>query len=41
MKRKWLSTAALVCGAMMVGACEQRAKNGDIVIIDFAGFLNG
>lgn len=41
MKRKTLSTAVLVCGAMMVGACEQRAKSGDIVIIDFAGFLNG
>ena len=41
MKRKMLSTAVLVCGAMMVGACEQRAKNGDVVIIDFAGFLNG
>ena len=41
MKRKMVSAAAVICGAMMVGACEQPAKNGDVVVIDFAGFLNG
>ncbi len=41
MKRKLISAAAVVCGAMMVGACEQHAKQGDVLIIDFAGFLNG
>ena len=34
-----MSAAIAVCGAMMVGACEQAAKKGDTVIIDFAGFL--
>ena len=41
MKRKLIAAAAVVCGSVLVGACEQHAKNGDVVIIDFAGFLNG
>ena len=41
MKRRLISAAAVVCGSMLVGACEQPAKNGDVVVIDFAGFLNG
>lgn len=36
-----MSAAALVCGSVLVGACEQPARKGDVVIIDFAGFLNG
>ena len=39
--KRFLSVAMLVCSAVMLTACEQRAKNGDVVIIDFAGFLNG
>lgn len=41
MKRRLISAAAVVCGSVLVGACEQHARNGDVVIIDFAGFLNG
>ena len=41
MKRKLISAAAVVCGSVLVGACEQHAKNGDVLVIDFAGFLNG
>lgn len=41
MKRKLISAAAMVCGSMLVGACEQPAKQGDVLIIDFAGYLNG
>ncbi len=38
---KKLMTAAAVCGAMMLGACDSNAgaQNGDTVVIDFAGFL--
>jgi len=39
--KKMMSAAIAVCGAVMVGACEQPAKQGDVVVIDFAGFLNG
>ncbi len=32
-----------ICGAAMLGACDSNAgaKNGDTVIIDFAGFMDG
>ncbi|MGI5845806.1 MAG: FKBP-type peptidyl-prolyl cis-trans isomerase [Alphaproteobacteria bacterium] len=34
--------AAIVMGsAIFVGACDSGAKQGDTVIINFAGFLNG
>lgn len=38
---KKFMTAATLCGAMMLGACDSNAgaKNGDTVVIDFAGFL--
>ncbi len=34
-------TAATLCGALALGACDSNAgaQNGDTVIIDFAGFL--
>ena len=40
--KKFMSAAAL-CGALMVGACDSNAgaQNGDTVVIDFAGFLDG
>ena len=41
MKRRLVSAAAVVCGSVLVGACEQHARKGDVVVIDFAGFLNG
>ncbi len=28
-----------LCGAVMVAGCDKGAKNGDTVVIDFAGFL--
>lgn len=28
-----------VCGALFLGACDSGAKNGDTVVINFAGFL--
>ncbi len=38
---KKLMTAATLCGALALGACDSNAgaQNGDTVIIDFAGFL--
>lgn len=32
-----------ICGAAMLGACDSNAgaQNGDTVVIDFAGFMNG
>lgn len=36
--KKILSLAAL-CGVVALAGCEKTAKNGDTVIIDFAGFL--
>ena len=32
-----------ICGAVMLAACDSNAsaKNGDTVIIDFAGYLDG
>ena len=40
---KKLMGAAAVCGALMMGACDSNAgaKNGDTVVIDFAGYLDG
>ena len=37
---KKLMSAAAVCGALMMGACDSNAgaQNGDTVVIDFAGF---
>ena len=36
--KKILSLATL-CGVVALAGCEKTAKNGDTVIIDFAGFL--
>ena len=36
---KKLMGIAAVCSAALLGACDKSAKNGDTVIIDFAGFL--
>lgn len=35
--------AAAVCGALTLGACDSNAgaQNGDTVVINFAGFLDG
>lgn len=40
---KKLMSAVAVCGAMFLGACDSNAgaQNGDTVIIDFAGFMDG
>lgn len=40
---KKFMTAAVIGGAMILGACDGNttAQNGDTVVIDFAGFLNG
>jgi len=40
---KKFMTAATLCGAMMLGACDGNAgaQNGDTVVIDFAGYLDG
>ena len=40
-KDEKLMTAATLCGALALGACDSNAsaQNGDTVIIDFAGFL--
>lgn len=48
---KKIMSVAVLCGAAMLSACsdnnpnkcnsETAAKNGDTVIIDFAGYLNG
>lgn len=36
-------SAVAVCGAIFLGACDSNAgaQNGDTVIIDFAGFMDG
>ncbi len=36
---KKIMSLFLVCGAMVLCGCEKVAKNGDTVVIDFAGFL--
>lgn len=40
--KKFMSAAAL-CGALVLGACDSNAgaQNGDTVVIDFAGYLDG
>ncbi len=40
---KKLMSAVAVCGAIFLGACDSNAgaQNGDTVIIDFAGFMDG
>ena len=40
--KKFMSVLG-ICGAMILTACDSNAgaKNGDTVIIDFAGYLNG
>ena len=38
--KKMMSVLAM-CGAFALGACDSGAKNGDTVVIDFAGFDNG
>ena len=40
---KKLASILGICGAFMMAACESNAgaKNGDTVVIDFAGFDNG
>lgn len=41
MMKKFMSIFA-ICGALFLGACDSgKAKNGDTVVIDFAGFLDG
>ena len=36
--KKIMGVVAL-CGVAMLAGCEKTAKNGDTVVIDFAGFL--
>jgi trigger factor len=36
--KKIMSVFAIV-GALFLGGCDRAAKNGDTVVIDFAGFL--
>lgn len=42
---KKIMSAAAMAGAMLLGACDSNAndvaKNGDTVVIDFAGFKDG
>lgn len=38
--KKMMSVLAM-CGAFALGACDSGAKNGDTVVIDFAGFDKG
>ena len=40
---KKLMSAFAVCGALIMGACDSNAgaQNGDTVVIDFAGYLDG
>lgn len=40
---KKIMSAFAVCGALVLGACDSNAgaKNGDTVVIDFAGYLDG
>ncbi len=37
---KKLTSALAVCGALFLGACDSGAEKGDVVVIDFEGFLN-
>lgn len=40
---KKIMSAAALCGALVLGACDSNAgaQNGDTVVIDFAGYLDG
>ncbi len=40
---KKIMSAVALCGAMLLGACDSNAgaQNGDTVVIDFAGYLDG
>lgn len=40
---KKIMSAFALCGAIVLGACDSNAgaKNGDTVVIDFEGFLEG
>lgn len=40
---KKLMSAFAVCGALFLGACDSNAgaQNGDTVVIDFAGYMDG
>lgn len=40
--KKFMSIVA-ICGAAVLGACDSNAgaQNGDTVVIDFAGFMDG
>ena len=37
--KKIMGVMALCCIAVLAAGCEKTAKNGDTVVIDFAGFL--
>lgn len=45
MNMKKIMSAVVLAGAVMLGACDSNAsdvaKNGDTVVIDFAGFKDG
>ncbi|MDR0726691.1 MAG: FKBP-type peptidyl-prolyl cis-trans isomerase [Rickettsiales bacterium] len=36
---KKIMTVFAVVGALFLGGCDRSAKSGDVVVIDFAGFL--
>jgi trigger factor len=38
---KKVMTLSAICGALFLGACDSGAKNGDTVVINFEGFLDG
>jgi len=40
---KKIMSAVAMCGALVLGACDGNAgaQNGDTVVIDFAGYLDG
>ncbi len=40
---KKIMSVAAICGAMFLGGCDSNtgAQNGDTVVIDFAGYLDG
>lgn len=40
---KKIMSAVAMCGALVLGACDSNAgaQNGDTVVIDFAGYLDG
>ncbi len=38
---KKLMMALVACVPFVLGGCDRGAQNGDVVVIDFAGFMNG